>query len=80
MERAELDLRAERDKWLSMFKDLYQLSKTGELAKMKATLEETLSNQATPVVSTPQSPIPDNDVVDLLAQPTQQVVDNSESF
>ena len=43
MERAESDLRTEREKWLGMFKDLYQLSKTGELAKMKATLEETLS-------------------------------------
>jgi hypothetical protein len=41
-----------------MFKDLYQLSKTGELAKMKATLEETLSKQSSPCVTVPQSPNP----------------------
>jgi hypothetical protein len=54
-----------------MFKDLYQLSKTGELAKMKATLEETLSKQASPAVSTPQSPIPDDEIVEFSAQQIQ---------
>ena len=53
--------------WLGMFKDLYQLSKTGELAKMKATLEETLSKQASPAVSTPQSPISDDEMVEFSA-------------
>jgi hypothetical protein len=58
-ERAESELKAERERWLGMFKDLYQLSKTGELAKVKeATLEETLSKQSSPCVSVPQSPNP----------------------
>jgi hypothetical protein len=52
-ERAESELKVERERWLRMFKDLYQLSKTGELAKMKATLEETLSKQSSPCVTVP---------------------------
>ena len=34
-----------------MFKDLYTLSKNGELAKMKDKLEETLNNGSNPSVS-----------------------------
>jgi len=49
----------EKDKeWLSMFKNLYELSKTGELSKMKEAMEETLSKQVSPVVSITQSPNP----------------------
>ena len=39
-----------------MFKDLYQLSKTGEMTQMKNLLEDTLSKQETPGISIPQSP------------------------
>jgi hypothetical protein len=59
-ERAESELKSEQERWqtkenqwLGMFKDLYQLSKTGELAKMKATLEDTLSKQNSPYVTVP---------------------------
>lgn len=42
----------EKDKeWLSMFKNLYELSKTGELTKMKEVIEETLSKQVSPAIS-----------------------------
>ena len=40
-----------------MFKDLYGLSKTGEITQMKNMLEETLSkHEAQTIVSIPQSP------------------------
>jgi hypothetical protein len=49
----------EKDKeWLSMFKNLYELSKTGELTKMKEVIEETLSKQVSPAISIVQSPNP----------------------
>jgi hypothetical protein len=44
----------EKDKeWLNIFKNLYEFSKTGELSKMKATLEETLSKQTSPYFTVP---------------------------
>ena len=49
----------EKDKeWLGMFKNLYELSKTGELSKMKEVIEDTLSKQISPVISIAQSPNP----------------------
>ena len=39
-----------------MFKDLYQLSKTGEITQMKNLLEDTLSKQETHEISVSKYP------------------------
>jgi hypothetical protein len=52
-----------------MFKSLYTLSKTGEIARMKSILEDTFSKQEnSPNVSVPQSPNPIEDESFVTAQ------------
>jgi nitrate reductase assembly molybdenum cofactor insertion protein NarJ len=53
-ERSEKRLEEKEKEWLEMFKSLYTLSKTGEIAHIKSILEETLSKQEnSPDVSVP---------------------------